>query len=168
MAMRRIAVCSTIVVKISMCPTIGHCTIKSSSSTSSTCSTTTSTSSTSSHPSGLLLLVLLLVLLIGRWRLIRRRRGWWHISCRCIYLRRDRDIVIRQLELHLVHHGLHLIHLRDELWDYFLALRDLTGYVGHFICNFSVWYIWFFSYCLYSFNDTLNEMRISLLYGRFF
>ena len=168
--MRMIAACSTIVVKIPMCTTIGHGTIKTSSSTSlsSTSSTTTSTSSNSSHPSGLLLLVLLLVLLIGGWRLIRRGREWWRISCRCIYLMRDRDIVIRQLALHLVHHGLHLMYLRDELRDYSLTLRDLTGYVGHFICNISVCNIWSFSDRLYSFNDTLNEMRIALLYGSFF
>ena len=166
MAVRRIAACSTIVVKISMCPTIGHGTIKTSSSTSLslTSSMTTSTSSTSSYPSGMMLLVLL----IGRWRLIRRGRGCWRITCGCIYLWRDRDIVICQLALHLVHHVLHLMHLRDELRDYFLTLRDLTWYFGHFICNFSVCNIWFFSDRLYSFGDTLNEMRILLLYDSFF
>ena len=153
-----------------MCPTIVHGTIKTSSSTSSSSaiSTTTSTSSTSSHPSGMLLLVLLMVLLIGRWRLIRRGRGWWRIICRCIQWRRDRDVVICQLELNMVHHGLHLLHLNDELRDYFLTMRDLTGYVGHFICNFSVCNVGFASDRLYSLDDTFNEMRIALFYGRFF
>ena len=170
MAMRRTATFFTIAITISMCPTIYQGTIKTSSSTSSssTSSTTTSMSSTSSHPSRLLLLVLMLVLFIGRWRLIKRGRGWWRIRCRCIYFRRDRDIIIRQLALHLVYHGLHLMHLRDELRDYFLTLRNLTGYVGHFIRNFSVCNICFFSDRVYSFYDMLNEMRISLLYGNFF
>ena len=68
----------------------------------------------------------------------------------------------------MVHHGLHLMHLSDKLRDYFLTLRDLTGYVGHLICNFSVCNIGFFSDRLYSFDDTLNEMRIALLYVSFF
>ena len=153
-----------------MCPTIGHGTIKTSSSMSSALarSVTTSTSSTSSHPSGLMLLVLMLVLLIGRWRLIRRGRGWWRIICRCIQWRKDKDIVIRQLAVHMVHYGLHLMHLSDELRDYFLTLRYLTDDVGHFICNFSVCNIGFFSDRLYSFDDTLNEMHIALFYGSFF
>ena len=119
MAVRRIAACSTVVVTISIFLTIGHGTIKTSSYTSlsTTSSTTASTSSTSSHPSVMLLLVLLLVLLIVWWRLIRRGRGWRRISCRRIYWRRDRDIVIRQMALHMVRYGLHLMHLIDELMD---------------------------------------------------
>ena len=70
--------------------------------------------------------------------------------------------------MQLVHHGLYLMHLSNELRDYFLTLRDLTGYVGHLISNFSICNIGFFSDCLNSFDCTLNEMRIALLIGSFF
>ena len=70
--------------------------------------------------------------------------------------------------MHMIHHGLHLMRLSNELMDYFLILRDLSGYVFHFIFNFSIFNIGFFGDCLNSFYYTMNEMHIALLVGSFF